>query len=347
MDDRDESLRPRIITRGALKRLGVGCILLAGLALWGWWTMIRMPGQSYRGPLPQLTEQEAALRDDLRRDVEMLAGHIGERNVFRYSKLNEAARFIEASLGEAGYAVERQPFEVFGATCLNLAVEIEGHGRGDEIVVVGGHYDSVSNCPGANDNASGVAATLALARAFAGRTPTRTLRLVFFVNEEPPYFQTEHMGSWVYAKQCRKRNENVVAMLSLETIGYYSNDKGTQKYPAPLSLFYPSRGNFIAFVGNVSSRRLVRQVVGSFRRHARFPSEGGAIPGFVPGVGWSDHWSFWQEGYEAVMVTDTAPFRYPHYHLPSDEPDKLDYERTARLVSGLERVVEDLVNPPG
>ena len=186
-----------------------------------------------------------------------------------------------------------------------------------------------------------------LARAFAGRTPTRTLRLVFFVNEEPPHFQTEHMGSWVYAKQCRKRNENVVAMLSLETIGYYSDDKGTQKYPRPLSLFYPSRGNFIAFVGNVSSRRLVRQVVGSFRRHARFPSEGGAIPGFVPGVGWSDHWSFWQEGYEAVMVTDTAPFRYPHYHLPSDGPDKLDYERTALLVSGLERVVEDLVNPPG
>jgi hypothetical protein len=110
---------------------------------------------------------------------------------------------------------------------------------------------------------------------------------------------------------------------------------------------YPATGNFIAFVGNYGSRRLVRQVVGSFRRQAEFPSEGGAVPGFLPGIGWSDHWSFWQEGYPALMVTDTAPFRYPHYHRVTDTPDKLDYDRTARVVSGLEAVVRELAGPAG
>ena len=190
-----------------------------------------------------------------------------------------------------------------------------------------------------------MAATLALARAFAGRHGERTLRLVFFVNEEPPHFQTASMGSWVHARRCRQRGEKVVAMLSLETIGYFSDEAGSQRYPAPFSLFYPSTGDFIAFVGNYASRRLVREVVGSFRRRARFPSEGGALPGFIPGIGWSDHWAFWQEGYPALMVTDTAPFRYPYYHSVYDTPDRLDYDRMARVVSGLEGVVEDLLNP--
>ena len=234
-------------------------------------------------------------------------------------------------------------------TCCNLAAEISGTSRADEIIVIGGHYDSVLveslPCPGANDNASGAAATLALARAFAELTPQRTVRFVLFVNEEPPFFQNPFMGSWIYAKRCRERDENIVAMFSLETIGYYSDERGSQKYPFPLGLLYPSTGNFIAFVGNVGSRKLVRESIGSFRRHAEFPSEGGALPGSMPGVGWSDHWAFWQEGYPALMVTDTAPFRYPHYHQASDTPDKLDYDRMSRVVDGLERVVSDLANP--
>ncbi|MHC4415081.1 MAG: M28 family peptidase [Planctomycetota bacterium] len=325
-----------------LLRIGVGGILLAGACLGGWWTMIRMPGESYRGPLPALTGAEAELRDTLRRDVETLAREIGERNLHRYENLKAAAKFIETSLAEAGLEVEPQKYEVGGRTCVNVGAEIPGRADHPQIVVVGAHYDTVYDCPGANDNASGVAATLALARLFAGRQPARTLRFVFFVNEEPPHFQTKDMGSWVHAKRCRQRGEEVVAMLSLETIGYYRDAKGSQGYPPPLNFFYPSTGNFIAFVGNHSSRTLVRQVVGSFRRHATLPSEGGAVPGFLPGIGWSDHWAFWQEGYPAIMVTDTAPFRYPHYHLPSDTPDKLDYERMARLVNGLMRVVEDL-----
>ncbi|MHC4348769.1 MAG: M28 family peptidase [Planctomycetota bacterium] len=301
-----------------------------------------MPGESYRGDLPPLTGEQAALSAELRQYVEALAGRIGERNLRQYRNLVDAAETIEQALADCGYAVERQEYDVEGRTCVNLAAEIPGADRPEEIVVVGGHYDSVLFCPGANDNGTGVAATLALARALSDFRPSRTLRFLCFVNEEPPFFQTANMGSRVYAKRCRQRGENITAMICLETIGYYSDEKGSQHYPPPLGLLYPSTGDFIAFVGNYGSRVLVRQVVGSFRRQAEFPSEGGAVPGVLPGIGWSDHWSFWKEGYPALMVTDTAPFRYPHYHQPTDTPDKIDYERTARVVSGVQAVVREL-----
>jgi Zn-dependent M28 family amino/carboxypeptidase len=147
------------------------------------------------------------------------------------------------------------------------------------------------------------------------------------------------MGSWIHARGCRRREENIVAMLSLETIGYYSDAPGSQHYPPPLGSFYPSEGNFIGFVGDWASRQLVIDVIAAFRRLVAFPSEGAALPANVPGVGWSDHWAFWQEGFPALMVTDTAPFRYPHYHTPDDTADKLDYDRMARVVAGLADVL--------
>src|SRR5262249_21271394 len=160
--------------------------------------------------------------------------------------------------------------------------------------------------------------------------------------EEPPYFQTPAMGSAVYARRCRERGEKVVAMLGLETIGYYTDRPGSQRYPFPFGLFYPKTGDFVAFVGNTGSRALVHRAVAAFRAGAPFPSEGAAAPAALQGVGWSDHWSFWQEGYPAVMVTDTAPFRNPDYHTPRDVPDRLAYAPMARVVAGLVRVVEAL-----
>jgi hypothetical protein len=315
--------------------------------------MIRMPGHSHRGPLPPLSDQEAALAAYLREKVRALALDIGDRHVGRYEKLCEAARLVENSLAEAGYEVRRQGYTVRRwsggskeeVTCHNLEATLPGSARQGEVIVVGAHYDTVPGSPGANDNASGVAAVLALARRIAGTRNSRTLRFVAFVNEEPPHFQTSRMGSRVYARECRRGGGAIVAMICLETIGYYSTSKGSQSYPFPFSLLYPSTGDFIGFVGNVSSRHLVRQLVGSFRRHAQFPSEGGAVPGFIPGVGWSDHWAFWKEGYQALMVTDTAPFRYPYYHTARDTPDQLDYDRMARVVSGLEKVILELANP--
>ena len=272
--------------------------------------------------------------------MQTLAGEIAERNLENYARLQTAADFIEHSLGESGLRTRRDGYQVGALVCENIEAEIIG--SEPEIVVIGAHYDSVSGCPGANDNGSGVAALLALARR-APRHPTRTLRFLAFANEEPAYFQTEEMGSMVYASQCKARGDRIVAMISLETIGYYSDAAGSQKYPAPgLGVFYPTVGNFIGFVGNVSSRALVRQTLGVFRAHATIPSEGAALPAAVPGIGWSDHWAFWQHGYRAIMITDTAPFRYPHYHQPTDTPEKLDYDSMARVVSGMERVVWQL-----
>ncbi len=288
-----------------------------------------------------LSPAEIMLRAELTADVQHLAGEIGERNVPNYPQLNAAAEFIERSFLSAGLQPRRNTYEVEGRACHNLEVEISG--TRPQVVVVGAHYDSVSGSPGANDNASGVAALLALARWFAGRPTGQTLRFVAFVNEEPPYFQTEQMGSLVYAKRCKTRGDRISAMISLETIGYFSDAPRSQRYPSPgLGVFYPTTGNFIGFVGNLSSRALVRQAISLFREQRKIPAEGSALPSFVPGVGWSDQWSFWQYGYPAIMVTDTAPFRYPYYHMSSDTPAKLDYDRFALVVSGLEKVIAEL-----
>jgi Zn-dependent M28 family amino/carboxypeptidase len=315
-----------------------------------WFFMFRIPGNTYQGPLPQLTEGQKLLRDQLRKDVDKLAGEIGDRNAStEYENLCKAADFIELSLMEAGYKVLRQGYETSlyrlkGRECYNLEVEIKGEEKRDKTVVIGAHYDSLEGTPGANDNASGVAAMLALARAFAGKKTAQTLRFVAFVNEEPPYFLSDDMGSFIYARRCRERNENIVAMLSLETIGYYTDEKGSQSYPLGLMGFvYPTTGNFISFVGNIKSRKLVRDVVGFFRQYAKFPSEAAFLPEQIAGVAWSDQWSFWRVGYPGVMVTDTAPFRYPYYHTSEDTPEKIDYDRLAYLVSILEKVVARLV----
>ena len=223
-------------------------------------------------------------------------------------------------------------------------VELEIKGSGDEVVLIGAHYDAVAGSPGADDNASGVAALLAIARRIRNIRPARTIRLVAFTNEEPPFFKTPEMGSYQYAKRAHERREKIVAMLSLESIGYYDTRPKSQQYPPPLNAFYPSVGDFIGFAGNLKSRALIRRCVASFRRHANFPVESAALPEIIQEVGWSDQWSFWQFGYPALMVTDTALFRNPHYHTPGDTADRLDYERMARVTEGLVGVTLDLAS---
>jgi len=337
--------RIRVCSKKAVLRLFVLLLFLAMLGVWLSAAMIRMPGQSHEGPLPPLSDAQASLAEELRADVVHLAETIGPRHVGRPANLKRASHWIAAQFENARHDVERDVFHVQGVECANIIAELPGRDRADEIIVVGAHYDSADDTPAANDNATGVAATLALARRFADAAPARTIRFVAFVNEEPPYFQTERMGSLVYARDCKERGENIVAMISLETIGYYSTDEGSQIYPAPLlDRFYPTTGDFIAFVGDFGSRRLVKDAIASFRKHASFPSQGAALPGSIPGVGWSDHWAFRQVGYPAIMITDTAPFRYPHYHTAEDTPDKLDYESLARVTDGMRAVVEDLAN---
>lgn len=302
--------------------------------------MIRMPGNNISSAA-QLSPEETALREELRADVQILGGQIGERNMARYPQLTAAADFIESSFGGAGLQSRRDSYELHGLACHNIETAIRGTSQ--QIILIGAHYDSVFGSPGANDNGSGVAAMLALARHFAGKPSAHTLRFVAFVNEEPPYFQTPQMGSFVYASRCKARGDQISAMVSLETIGYFSDAPHSQTYPAPgLGAFYPTTANFIGFVANFHSRGLLRRAMSTFRRQERIPSEAAALPAFIPGVSWSDQWSFWQHGYRGIMVTDTALFRYPHYHARTDTPDKLDYTRFALVVSGMEKVIVDL-----
>ena len=306
--------------------------------------MTAVPGKPYRGPLPPLTPEEAALAASLERHIATIAAR--EHNVAHYDELEKAARYIEAALASLGYAVGRQEFSADGKAVRNIDVTVEpARGNFDpEVIVVGAHYDSAPGSPGANDNASGAAAVIELARLLRDLDGSagKRIRLALFVNEEPPYFRTEAMGSLNYARALAQRRERVVAMYSLETIGFYSSEPGSQVYPAPFGLIFPDRGDFVAFVGLLGSRALVRETMRSFRAHTAFPTIGGVAPGFVPGIGWSDHWAFAEHGFQAVMITDTAPFRYPHYHQPSDTPDKVDGESLARVVKGIERVIRDL-----
>jgi Peptidase family M28 len=301
-----------------------------------------MPGSSYPGPLRPLSTCEQEVSVNLKQQIFMLAEKIGERNIYKHSNLKASAYYIEKAMTELGYKVHKQEYMVKDLPAENLESELVGVHHPEEIILVGAHYDSVIGSPGANDNASGVAAVLEIARLLKTETLSRTVRFVTFVNEEPPFFQTDKMGSRVYASRSRQRGEKIIAMLSLETIGYYSNEKGSQKYPFPFRFFYPATGNFIGFVGNVSSRALVREAIKAFRRNTAFPSEGIAAPSWIMRTDWSDNWSFCKEGYQAIMITDTALFRYQYYHSEQDLPDKIDYERMARVVVGITQIIRNL-----
>ena len=293
-----------------------------------------MPGTSHAGPLPPLSDEERALAERLRRHVFTLAK--SERN----TDLETPARYIASAFGALGLTAGFQRFESGGRSVSNVEVSPSGPAA----IVVGAHYDTVPGSPGADDNASAVAALIELAGLLGKeRLP---IRFVAFANEELPYHMGPEMGSWVSARRSREQGEPLRGMLSLEMLGCYRDEPGSQRYPPPLSFIYPNRGDFIAFVGDVGARALVHQAIASFRRNAKFPSEGVAAPAFVPGIMRSDHASFRDQGFPALMVTDTAYNRNPRYHKPSDTPDTLDYERMARVTLGLAAVLRDLARAP-
>ena len=331
---------------GAGRWIALGAIVPYGV-LTTWLISVRMPGQSHEGALPPATPAEVALAEALQGHVHALATEIGPRNDDYMPQLDSAGRYIVRQLDSMGYAARELPFDAARLRFRNIEVSLAGGDHPEEIVVVGAHYDTAGDTPGADDNASGVAGLLELARRLRGARLSRTVRLVFFANEEPPFFNTEGMGSRVYAREAAARGDRLVAVLSLETIGFYDPAPGSQRYPFPFSLFYPDRGDFIGFVGNVSSTPLVRRSLAAFRGAARFPSQGVAAYGFIPGVWWSDHASFWRHGYPAIMVTNTAPYRNRNYHETSDTTGTLDYDRFARVVEGLDGVVRDLAGSGG
>ena len=322
---------------------GAVALVLVGLLVFVA-AMTTMLGTSHKGALPALTPTEQALASRLRAHVTAFASV--ERNTQHYEALESASQYLEAELTAAGFKVRREEFEAGGKVVRNLEVTIPSKSApGRSVVVVGGHYDSAPGTPGSNDNGTGAAAVLELAKSLkdVGETSKSDLILVLYTNEEPPYFHTSKMGSSVHAKGLIARNANIKAMLSLETMGYFSNEAGSQKYPWPLNQFYPDRGDFIGFVATTSDWRLVRRVVQSFRQHTAFPSEGIAAPRRIPGIDFSDHSAYLDEGIPALMVTDTAPYRYPYYHTSGDTPDKVNFDKLAVVVNGVGAVVRELL----
>ena len=282
----------------------------------------------------------------LRRHVCYLADRIGERNVFRPAQLQATAEYLAEIWHQQGYQTTHQHYRVAGVDSSNLEITLPGTTHPEQLLLVGAHYESVQGSPGANDNGSGIAALLALSGALAACRPRRSLRFVAFTNEEPPFFHTRHQGSFVYAKAARRRGDDIRLMIALETVGSYSDRPGSQHYPPLFRLCYPDRANFIAFVSNFRSRRAMRELVHAFRAATDFPCEHVAISAMVPGVAWSDHLSFWRHRYRAVMVTDTAFYRYPYYHSHEDKPDKLDYTRFAAMTNGLLGALATLADIP-
>ena len=309
------------------------------------------------GESPRVHREEPkpqqSVRVQLEHHVRQLSAVIGERNTQHPEALAAAADYVRATWEAQGLDVERQTYEVDGIDVENLAVTLPPADNraedAEEIVLIGAHYDSAPGTPGADDNATGVAALLALTHRFRERPAPRTLRLVAFVNEEPPFFGTEDMGSVRYAtKSIVDRSEPIVAMFSLECLGYFSEVPGSQSYPPLLAPFFPDRGNFLAIVGNLASRGLVDQARYAFDDALDMPIEAVALPEAIPGIDWSDHASFWPHGVPAVMVTDTAYFRNPHYHEATDVASEIDFERLTRITEALDTVIrasaESVVN---
>jgi hypothetical protein len=307
---------------------------------------IPMPGESLRGPAPSLSDDERRAATELRRYVTALAVDVGERRATVGDSLQRAERYLEAELAPLralpGVKLGREAIPNAPGDAANLVLDLPGQKAGPWLLI-GAHYDSApGGTPAANDNGSGTASALVLARRLARAKHVLPIRIVLFANEEMPYFASATMGSLHHARGCKRRGEQLRAMFSLETLGYYSDEPGSQMYPPPLSSLYPDRGNFVGFVGNLRSRALVREAIGRFRAHASIASEGAALPADLPGIGWSDHWAFWQVGYPAIMITDTAFYRDPNYHRLSDTPEHLDFDRLARVVVGLEATILDM-----
>jgi Zn-dependent M28 family amino/carboxypeptidase len=284
--------------------------------------------------------------DDIKQNiigtVNHLAREIGQRCYRDLDKLAQAADYIEYRLRSSGCETERQGFTFRGNAYCNILTEVKGTDAScDEILVIGAHYDSAEGTPGADDNASGIAGLLELARLTRGAPMKRTVRFVAFCLEEPPAYMTRHMGSYIHAKSLHDHGVKVHGMISLEMLGYYCDEKGCQYYPSSIfKLAYPNRGHFIAFVGNFSSRHFSSRVKAAYSAVSSIPVE--SLNGFsiIPGVDFSDHRNYWKFGYPAFMITDTAFYRNPNYHDSGDTPETLDYDRLTLLIEGLYRAFQ-------
>ena len=281
-----------------------------------------------------------SLTENLHKHVAYLSVKIGDRHLWKDSSLDRAADYIESALAEYGYTVWRQTYSCYGKSVSNLIAEKAGTEK--EVVVIGAHYDTVPGSPGADDNASGLAGMLELARLHKETPNKKNFLFAAFVNEEPPCFGSPKMGSEVYAKHLRDQGISVEVMVSLEMIGYFRREL-VQKYPLPwMRFFYPKTADFIGVVGNFHSSKYVSFFKKGIRKHSTINSRSLIAPEFFGGINLSDNYSFWHHGYRAVMITDTSFFRNRHYHQETDTIDTLRFEQMAEVVKGLHDTIAEL-----
>jgi len=324
--------------------IGVGAVLVLLAALYGaYWYMIRCQGEWDGKPLEgQMQAELEAIENALRADVEFMSVTLGERNPEHYDALVRCADWVKERWEAQGYVVKTQSFTLEGREYANLEIEIPGDKAPSEIVVISAQYDTLPGSPGANNNGSGMAVLLKLSELLKGYSPDRTLRLVAFTTEEDPYFGTEMMGSYHYAKRSSELGEDILIMLSMDAMGYHVNTTRSQKLPFPFSLFYPDRGDFLAFIGDLSSRKYMVDVTRGFKKGSSFPIEAGVVPQGVTGAGWSDHCSFWRFGYPGMQVTDTGAFRSPWHANEGDTMEKIDFDALSRIALGMYAGVAEL-----
>ena len=317
--------KPRRFLRSALRVLIALVVIITAFGIW-----VTQPVWVRRGPSVPAAEPAR-----LRTHVRMLTETFFPRSSDDPANLARCADYIGAQFAAAGAQVSTQHF-IAGVQAFDNVIARFGPATG-ACVVAGAHYDSFSRLPAADDNASGVAGVLELARLLGrGPPPSTAIELVAYCTEEPPYFATPGMGSYQHAKMLKHAGVEVKAMLSIEMIGCFRDTTWSQVYPMPiLYAIYPARGNFISVVGDVSQRGLIRQVKRGMQRATDLPVWSASMPRQVPGIDLSDHRNYWAFGYPAVMVTDTSQYRNFNYHKRTDTWDKLDYARMAKVVDGV------------
>ena len=312
------------------------CLILATLGVLAWF-WITQPLFSQ----PQMGQTISVDPARLETDVRELSEKLLPRDQTHPSNLDRTAAYIRARLAETGGRLSEQPFTISGNTYRNVICSFGP--QSNERIIVGAHYDSYHEYAAADDNASGVAGLIELARLLSHTNLPLQVDLVAYTLEEPPYFGTAHMGSVMHAQSLRKDGVKVKAMLSLEMIGYFSDAPDSQSFPVSLlRAFYPSRGNFIAVVGSLGEGGMARRVKRAMIGSSSLPVYSISAPRFVPGIDFSDHLSYWKAGYAALMITDTAFYRNHNYHTANDTAEKLDYQRMAMVVAGVYGAVIDL-----
>ena len=284
---------------------------------------------------------------NLRLHVDRLAGLIGPRTLKRPKTIEATIGYIRGQWNDMGYSVAEETYDAIGDIATNLIVERPDTKRSDEIILLGAHYDTVSTTPGADDNASAIAVLLEVSRLLKDHVGSRTMRYVAFACEEPPYFNFDSMGSQHNAREARKRGDKIIGMLCLEMVGYFRDEVGSQAVPPTipkfLHRFFPQRGNFLAAVGNLSSWKLAWSFRRGFKRGTRLPLLSLVLPERVNEIRLSDNSSYWDQGYPALMLTDTSYLRNPHYHMASDLPETLDYQRMTLVTEGVAAALKRLL----